>query len=176
MDAFIEKIVRKKKSAQDKLKVFGLIVAAVVLMFASVAFLPLIPVVGEFLGGISFFFVIGIGFGAWWLITSMNVEYEYIVTNMDLDIDRITAQRKRKRMLSVKSKDFEICAKRNGPHFREWSKGSYPVLDYSGSPDSPDCWFAVVPVAGKPSLVLFEPDERMIQNFRRFSPNKVKFD
>lgn len=179
MDAFMEKIVRHTKTPAERLKVAGILVAAVVLSFVVTFVLPNVPLgatIQSLLSMLSPFLFAGVCFGAWWLITGMSVEYEYIVTNMDLDIDRIVAKRKRKRVLSVKSKDFEICAKRNGPHYKEYAKGSYAVLDYAGRVDSPDCWFAVVVVDGKRSLLLFEPDDRMVQTFRRFAPNKVKYD
>ncbi len=173
MDSFIEKIVSRRKSPVERLKTVGIVFAALILMAVSMGVLPSLWAP---LGSISIFLVAGVGFGAWWLITSANLEYEYIVTNMDLDIDRITAQRKRKRLFSAKAKDFEICAKRNGPNYKEFAKGAFKLLDYSASPDSPDCWFIVTQYKGERVMVLFEPDERMVQNFRRFNPSRVKFD
>jgi hypothetical protein len=173
MDAFMEKIVSRRKSPVERLKTTGIVFAALILMAVAVGVLPNL---WSALSSISIFLVAGIGFGAWWLITSANVEYEYIVTNMDLDIDRITAQRKRKRMLSVKSKDFEVCAKRNGPNYAEFAKGSFKLHDYSADPKSPDCWFAVAQYKGERVMILFDPDDRMVQTFRRFNPSRVKYD
>ena len=39
-----------------------------------------------------------------------NVEYEYIVTNGELDIDRIIARRGRKRMINIKTNAYELIA------------------------------------------------------------------
>jgi hypothetical protein len=173
MDAFMEKIVSRRKNPKERLKTTGIVFLALILMAVAMGVLPNLWAP---LSSISIFLVAGIGFGAWWLITSQNQEYEYIVTNMDVDIDRITAQRKRKRVLSVKSKDFEICAKRNGPHYAEFAKGAYKLLDYSSDPKSADCWFAIVNYAGERVMILFEPDDRMVQTFRRFNPSRVKYD
>lgn len=173
MDSFMEKIVARRKTPKDRLIMAGIVFLAFLLIAASMTVLPsIVPA----LAGISLFLAVAVGFGAWWLMTSQNLEFEYIVTNMDVDIDQIVAQRKRKRVFSGKSKDFEICAKRNGPNYREFSKGSYKLLDFSSTPQSPDCWFVVTQFKGERVMVLFEPDDRMIQNFRRFNPSRVKYD
>lgn len=41
-------------------------------------------------------------YGGYILITNMSVEYEYIVTNGEMDIDKIIAKRRRKRLITVK--------------------------------------------------------------------------
>ena len=176
MDSFMEKIVARRKSPAERLKTTGVVFLALILMAVVLGVLPNIPTVGPFFQSVSFFLVAGIGFGTWWLITGQNLEFEYIVTNMDLDIDQIISQRKRKRVFTAKAKDFEICAKRNGPNYGEFAKGTFKLLDYSGSPKSPDCWFIVTQFKGDRVMVLFEPDDRMVQNFRRFNPSRVKFD
>lgn len=37
----------------------------------------------------------------------MSVEYEYIVTNGEMDIDKIIAKRRRKRLITVNARTFE---------------------------------------------------------------------
>ena len=44
------------------------------------------------------FGAVGVGL---WLAAGVGVEYEYIVTNDEMDIDKIIGKRKRKRMISV---------------------------------------------------------------------------
>ena len=101
MDIFNEKIVKKRYDMQDLLIVVGLIVAAFFLIFLKV-FLNL--------GMLTPLLVIGIGYGLFYLISARHVEYEYSVTNGDLDVDKIIA-RKRIRLLSIEGKDLEILAK-----------------------------------------------------------------
>ena len=97
MDSFFEQIIKKKKTAADWLLTLLIVLAAVVLLTAAFIFAP------------SFFIILvfGIGYGTWWLITNQNVEYEYCVTNGDIDIDQITARRKRKRLVSVPGRKIE---------------------------------------------------------------------
>ncbi|UKI37385.1 MAG: DUF6106 family protein [Clostridiales bacterium] len=43
----------------------------------------------------------GVVYGAYILITHFNVEYEYILTNGDIDIDKIIAKKKEKKSFEL---------------------------------------------------------------------------
>ena len=88
MDTFFEQIVRKKKTQAEWLIMGGTVVVAAVVLFAilNVPILMQIPFISTLL-------IIGVGYGGWWLITSQNMEFEYCVTNGDIDIDLIIFKR-----------------------------------------------------------------------------------
>lgn len=95
MDNYSEQLVAKVRTTADNVKVVATILlsalaAAAAVFFALVTGFGLLIV----LGIAAFFFGI-------WLVNGMNVEYEYIVTNTELDIDKIIGKRKRKRMINV---------------------------------------------------------------------------
>lgn len=103
MDNICEQLVEKKKTTADIVKMItlslGLILGAAACMMAAMYL------------GLTFFVVIAVGLLALgvWLFSGMNVEYEYIVTNNEMDIDKIIGRRKRKRMITVdlsKADDF----------------------------------------------------------------------
>lgn len=48
--------------------------------------------------------------GGVWLLGNFNIEYEYILTNNDLDIDKVIGKRKRKRMISLDVSTAEAFA------------------------------------------------------------------
>lgn len=101
MDVFIEHLVKKRPTGKD-IFLKALIILGV-LVVALLAF-----TVGLFyIGALSVFLVAGAIYGAWWLLTGMNIEYEYCVTNGDMDVDKIVAQRKRKRLLSLDCRTVE---------------------------------------------------------------------
>lgn len=102
MDSFAEQIVVKQNTVGDTLKRIGIGVLA--LLLAAVLFLAL-SIVG--LTAVGILLAIGSLYGGYYLITNLNVEYEYIVTNGELDVDKIIARRKRKRLLTVKASTFE---------------------------------------------------------------------
>ena len=131
MDTFVEQIVVKRKSIKDFAIIFFSIIAAFIV--AAIIFLVALP----FLGMIAFLLLAGMGYGLWWLLTSLNIEYEYSVTNGDIDIDQITAKRKRKRIVSVSGAKIESLEPFNQQEYvAKGSTGGYrrPSLE------DPDLW------------------------------------
>jgi len=165
VDTFIEKIVAKKKDMRDSLIITGIILGVVILI--SVVFV--VPVVK------SLWLVVdaAIIYGAYRLITSLNIEFEYIVTNGDLDIDKIISQRKRKRIFSASCKDFDIVAKVKSSHYSPQVHSIKNRIEAASSSDSENAYFVTLNYKGEKTIVIFEPDERMLKNFKTFIPRKV---
>ena len=99
MDTFVEQIVKKQKGGKEYAIIAATILGALVLGALSLM-----------LGMFAALLLVGIGYGAWWLITSQNVEFEYSVTNGDIDISQIIAQRNRKIIVSVAGEKIESMA------------------------------------------------------------------
>ena len=96
MDIFKEFIVKKELTAGEKTSRMFIIIACVALAAAFIMFTlgTYFQVFGFVLGALSLYF-------GWQIITKFFVEYEYIVTNYDLDIDKIINQSSRKRLITV---------------------------------------------------------------------------
>lgn len=96
MDHYNEQLVKKQTEALDIVKrvliIAGTLLIACLCIYSALAFrfLPLIVL------------VFGVFYLSWYLITATSVEYEYIVTNNEMDIDKIVGQRKRKRLITIK--------------------------------------------------------------------------
>ncbi len=164
----MEKIVQRRKTGKDYLTIVGLLVASFVLLTALMMF-------GGYISFLVPILLVGIFYGLWYLLTNMSREFEYIVTNGDLDIDMIIARRRRKRVFSGKAKDFEIMAKVNSDEYRDAQRGKLKLLDFSSSIQAPDNWFFITDYKGERCLVVFAPDERMLKSMKRFNPNKIKY-
>lgn len=96
MDHYNEQLVRKLSEPKDMiiriLIVFLTLAAVSICVGATIlfGFFPLIIIAA------------GACYLAYLLLSGTFVEYEYIVTNNDLDIDKISGKRKRKRLITVK--------------------------------------------------------------------------
>ena len=88
MDVFIEYMVKKQNTGKDILLKIFYAGASVVILVGSFLFIPLL---GQMFSMFAPLIGFGAVFGAWYLITSMNVEYEYILTNGEMDVDKIVA-------------------------------------------------------------------------------------
>lgn len=95
MDHFAEYLVQKRPTSQDRLKQ-GLIVAAAVVLSVLIGAISVLT-------GWLFLLVLVIGaiYGAYYLLTGCYTEYEYTVTNGELDVDKIAGKRKRSHLLTV---------------------------------------------------------------------------
>ena len=96
MDKFKEFIVRKELTTSEKLTRAFIVVCSISL--AAAIFLFTLGSVLQLLGILAGALCL---YGGWKLITSFFVEYEYILTNFDLDIDKIINQAKRKRLCTI---------------------------------------------------------------------------
>ena len=168
MDIFFEKIVARKKDMKDILAIAGLVVAAVVAIIA----VNTIQVVSQL--GIGFILAVGFIYLAYRLVTSRNIEYEYIVTNGEIDIDLIESKRKRKRIFSANCKEFELLAKASGESFEKDYRDIPTRLMTASTLKSPGAWYIIANYKGVRTLVVFEPDDRMLSCFRAIIPKKVK--
>lgn len=165
MDIFMEKIVTRKKTIADKLIVFGVIMAIIIL--TPIVFM--IPVVGS----MGLLVVAGMIYGGYYVITSRNIEYEFIVTNGDLDIDRIVAQRKRKRIFSASCKGFDIVAKVKSSHFTHNIMNTNKKIEAVSSMDGDGVYFIALNYKGEKTVVFFEPNEKMLNSFKKFISRKM---
>lgn len=115
MDKFAEQLVKKYPSSSETLKKTLIVVAAVIGCIVAVLFCVTLPK----LSPVFILFAIGVIYGAFWLINSMYTEYEYEVTNGDLDISKIIAKKKRSDLLSVKVSDFTSLSEYDENNFTE---------------------------------------------------------
>ena len=152
---------------------------AVLLTLAAVILILVLIVVAPLLKGfmmLALFAVVGVGYGWYFLLTALlRVEFEYAVTNGEIDIDRIVAQRKRKRLITVNLRNAEIMAPVHGEHAREFANPNVKTtIDASASPDLDSAWFVIVS-SEKLGLtkVILTPDERVIAASRAAAPRKV---
>ncbi len=95
MDNIAEQLVAKQPTSADTVKkvlisVAALLIASLLMFFAiaMAVFALVIPAVGVLAGAV-------------YLISTMNVEYEYIVTNNEIDIDKIIGKSRRKRLITL---------------------------------------------------------------------------
>lgn len=104
MDVFVEQIVAIKKTGKDFAAYVGIVLLALILMLIGYIFLT------------SIFIVVAavVMFGAYKLFLRLNIEYEYIITNGTMDIDKIIAKSSRKRMISFDVALIQRIEKYNG--------------------------------------------------------------
>ena len=160
MDTFCEQLVAKKKTTATK-------VFVVVLFLSSIIVALFLFVFSSLLGHFSMFGYLaafGVIFGAYQLTLRQNIEYEYIITNGELDVDKIIARRKRKRILTTKINSWEKFDKFESMDF----KGN-TVVDASTEMSSDRNYYAIFDnkELGK-TLLVFCPNEKVLANINKY--------
>ena len=97
MDRFSEQLIEKTPDGKDKLKRALIIIGEIVLLALLALICFIIPTV--------LMVCVAVAMGSFFLfkllMENTMYEYEYIVTNDDLDIDKIVGRRTRKRLITI---------------------------------------------------------------------------
>lgn len=165
MDIFCEYMVKHKKSGRDYLMMAGIVLGAIVLSTLTFALL-----MGKVFG-LEVLIFAAIWYGAYILIGRGDVEYEYILTNGILDIDKIMSKRMRKRIISIDFKSIEVCKPANG------EKGSknpaVKVLDLTGNIGAKNVYYVDFSKNATMYRVFFQPNAKILNNLKIVSPRLV---
>lgn len=164
MDTFFEQIIAVKKNGKAVAAIIGIWLAAFIVCFLLIMFMP-------FLGTFSLLLAAGALFGAYKLCTRFNLEYEYIVTNGTMDIDKIINKSSRKRILS-----FELATVSRIEKFNpaQLSGVNAKELFITCNQDDPGAYLMVSATEGKgTSYLIFAPDERVRSAIVKFVPKFI---
>ncbi len=160
MDTFVEQIIAIKKTAKTWMIYAGITIAAIMLMTAAFLFLNSIFIPIDFL----------IFWGAYKLYMLQNVEYEYIVTNSTMDIDKIIAKSSRKRSVSFDLTAVQRIEKYTGalPH------NAPKDLFFACNKNDENAFILFYKQEGKPQKAfVFAPNEKMIEGMKKFLPRHI---
>ena len=163
-DIFLEYLV-KKKSKEDVLKqvllIFGcvltLLAATFLLIFVYPRFIGLLPIIY----GIVIYATV-------YIRRYYSIEYEYIFTNGQLDIDKILGKTRRKSVVSLLCKNIEYMAPITGDISTERE-----IIDTIFDPARRGKYYIDYTQGGKKYRLLFQPPEKILENMKRYNPRNI---
>ena len=161
MDIFCEYIVKKQQTAKDLVKRLGIIMAAIVLSFLFLVF-------NNMLMGFGFILIAAVIYGAVFLYRKTNIEYEYILTNSILDIDKIFAKSSRKRAESIDFKNVEGFGRAS-----EAPSSPAKEFDYAGNINDSNVFYIEFFKDGEKKRVFFQPNQKILDNLHKVAPKLV---
>ncbi len=170
-DTFIEHMIKAKKTSSTVSRQI-LIVFATILVLLGVTLVFLILPSATL--GVYPLFMAGVIYLAYRLLGSFDVEYEYILTNGELDIDKITNRKRRKRIITVHSKTFIEFGKAEKKDFSDKDKNYTRIIDASGHSKAFCDYYAVFFKNGQKIKIIFNPTGKMIDVFKFYAPRVVK--
>ena len=163
-ESYVELLVKKKKTPKDSI-LKGLMIAGIVILVLIGLVIPLVLIAAIALGVLAYFKMPG-----------LDLEFEYLYVNGELDIDKIMSKVKRKRVGSFDISKAEMVApvKSHELDYYRQSK-DMKVVDCSSGEDHANVYGMVIKDEKGMKLVLFEPNQEILDDMRSIAPRKVKF-
>lgn len=168
-DTFIEQLVIIKSSAKVKAVKIGLWVVCALLAAGLIVLSILKPSLAFFLLLIA----AACFFCPYYMCGQLNIEYEYILTNRDIDIDRIVNKRKRIRMASFTCSDIEDIEIYNpDKHFQE--KNGRINVYFGCTPDENAYAFKIKHPKKGHYILVMTPNDDFKNGLKKFLPYNLK--
>lgn len=168
-DSYVELLVKKKKTSKDtvlKALMIGLIAVTAILGLV-------IPIL--------WILTIALGILAYFRMPGQDIEWEYLYVNGELDVDKVMAKSRRKRAGRFDIEKAEIVAPVSSHDLDYYRQGnSIKTLDFTSGDEKARVYAMVANEdTGKHpglKLVLFEPNDEILNDMRRLAPRKVKLN
>ena len=162
MNEFLtEQLVKRSKTTATTMKKAGLIAVTVLsVLFGFVH--PMLVWVTTILVVVDIF-----------LFKRMNVEFEYVYFNGDLDIDKIMDMQSRKKVFSANIKEMEVIAPTGSVGLHPYQRTK--TLDFSTHNPEDKAYEMVTLFKGETVKVIFNPNEKILNGMKNMAPRKVFF-
>ncbi len=160
MDTFVEQIVAIKRTGKTWGAYFGIAFLAIILLTVSLIFLKtLFPVLAAL-----------IFYGVFKLYSMLNIEYEYIITNSTMDIDKIISKSSRKRVVSFDLSAVQRIDKYTGALPADVAKDCF----FACNKKDENTFVLYYKQEGKPQRAfVFAPNEKMVEGMKKFLPHHI---
>ncbi len=165
-EVFKEYLIKQKKSPKDVMAQMGLVTGAAILSIA------LFILGGDFIGPLL---IVGIIFGTGFLFNKFSREYEYILTNNELDIDVIYNRNARKRVITFDMKKINLMASIADERYtNEINRPGMKVINASDN-ENKENTYAIITDTEKNGLckILITPNDTLLDELYKQAPNKV---
>lgn len=182
MDVFMEELLRKKKEKKEYIIsacfiLLGLILSVFVVLLNLWAMLVLKKQITQMIVTFGPIMLFGIWYGVYRLINRQSVEYEYIVINSNVDIDKVMSKKTRKRLISFDVKDAKLMACIDDEDFNSSYKNppsNTKILNYSAMNKNLNTYFVDCVIENERKIILFQPTSKMVEALWKFNPKAVK--
>jgi hypothetical protein len=163
-DMYREILVKKERSTGTTVLKGVLIALTVLCIAAGILLMPLFLLIGIVLALLLYFLI----------LPRMDMEYEYLYVNGELDIDVIYSRQKRKKAATYDINEMELLAPSNSHALDNFlHEKDAKVRDFtSGKPDARSYTLVMNQPKGR-ELVKVEIDDPIIADIRRMAPRKV---
>ena len=173
MDFFAEYMFRRMKTGMDKL-LSVLYLLGALLLTALIAFIALFT--GKFMVTVWFILVCAMWYFCYILIRRQSMEFEYIFTNGELEVDAIYAKSTRRTLVSVRVTDIIHCARRDDARYeKNYDDVPAHLLLINATSNAPGAkvYYADFMYNAERTRLLFEPNKKILDMMKKYNPKRI---
>ena len=170
MDNLVEQVVKKEKNFRYYINIILIILGAVLVPVTGCAIALIFTI--PYMVHVSLFAALFCIYFAWYFISSLKVEYEYASFSGVFKVDKVIANRKRKKVVKVHLKDVDELFAYDDKVMAERSfKKVYGVSDDNYSKENYVMVFSLS--KNNKRAIIFKPNEEMLKSFRVYLPREI---
>ena len=164
-ESYKELMVKKESGLKEKLLRILALIPTVLLGFLTL------------LTGNMIIFIIVIGLGAlcYFIFQWTDIEYEYLYLDKEINIDKIMAKTRRKRVATISIEKMEILAPEKSHQLDSYRNRNVKAADYSAGHDMPEQKLYALYSEGNQKYLL-NLDEDFVKTIKGIAPRKVFMD
>lgn len=117
--------------------------------------------------------LIAVGVAAYFVFINLSVEFEYLVVEGDISIDRILARSRRKKVLDCKKEEIQIVAPSDSYMLKDYEKTGMKVKDCSSGRGENKTYALIYQQGADCIKIVFEPNEKILRALRHSIPGKL---
>lgn len=163
MDNFYEQLVTTSKTIKYKAANIGSILLCILGVVAEI--------VGQLIPGLIF---IALAALLYYNKKIFYVEYEYVFTNGEVDMDKILEKKSRSRVISFNIKDCELLASEDSDFIRDFQNKPKKVLNLYPETYTGLIYTAMITGGVNRLQLNFAPDNELLQHCFKYNPRGVK--
>lgn len=156
-DYYVEQLVKRKSKIGAKV----ILVAVTFMLYVIGIFVVMLALIPAVIMTVADTF----------LFKRLDVEYEYLYVNGNLDIDKIFSKSTRKKAYEVNMEDLIVLAASGQPELRQYQ--NVKAYDFSSGYEDHRVYEMIIERRGEKERIIFEPNEDIIEGIKRIAPRKV---
>ncbi len=160
-EAYVEWLVKRKTPGYNYL-LKGLLAFVCVLAFLIAMTTPF-----------GFIVLLAVVVAMYFIWPMFSVEYEYLIVNDQISVDKIMGQTRRKKVWEAVLEDIELIGPRDAYQVKDLQKQGMKVLDFTSREPNKRVYAIMQQKAGETTQILFEPNDRILDHLRQRAPRKV---
>jgi len=169
MDNLVEQVVKRKKNSRYYMNIILIVLVAISIPATLMACAFIFEM--AYFSYVSLFVGLFCIYGAWFFISSLKVDYEYATFSGVLKIDKVIANRRRRKVLKLYLKDIEELFEYSD---EEMSKHNFrKVFSVAENDYSKGNYIMVFSIGKNKYAVDFMPNEELLKAMRPYLPREV---